>query len=93
MADDLTSELDRIAERDQAVFRKRGYIGGLLAINAAKDDTPRLLAALRAVLELAEDAALMSIDASGAACAWDLDPAKVREAITREITGTGESDG
>ena len=46
-----------------------------------------LVAALRAVLELADEAVLETIDASGAACSWDLDPAKVREAISRELKG------
>lgn len=52
-----------------------------------------LLAALRAVLELADEAVLETIDASGAACSWDLDPAKVRAAISSSLSGKEKNDG
>lgn len=69
----------------------------------------RALAALDAVLELADGASadlrFSPADCTNAcsdgpcncsgetrAAAWDLDPAKVREAITREVTGEGDDE-
>ena len=62
------------------------------------EDVPRLVAALEAVLKLADGATIL-LSACGVSgrcscgehpVAWDLDPAKVCAAITREITGKGE---
>ena len=110
---DLTAELDRIHQRYRTSFTTLpGYSSTLRAttwthVNSA-DDVPLLLAALRAVLELAGEA-IPALGAIRCTCAgngsddtcrcpespvaWTLDPSKVREAITREITGKGESDG
>ncbi|HMH92366.1 MAG TPA: hypothetical protein VK586_14930 [Streptosporangiaceae bacterium] len=53
MADDkLAAALAEIRDRDQRVWDGRGNVGGLLAITEARDDTPRLLAAVGAVLEM-----------------------------------------
>ena len=57
------------------------------------EDVPRLLAAMKKVLELADEhaAAGTGFRHDGPQW-WHLDPAEVREAISREITGKGESD-
>jgi hypothetical protein len=56
-----------------------------------------LLAAVEAVLKLADEAHVMLADREywhepSEPVAWDLDPAKVREAITRELTGKEAGD-
>jgi hypothetical protein len=53
--DDLTATLSSIRERAERVWNLRGNVGGLLAVNEAKDDVPRLLRALDAVLKLAAE--------------------------------------
>ena len=72
------------------VAETMGNVADARFIAAARTDVPSLLAAVEAVLKLADDAVLESIDASGAACAWDLDPAKVRETIRAAL---GEEAG
>lgn len=53
MADDkLAAELAEIAARARQVLARRGLVGGLLAINAARDDVPRLVKAVEAALAL-----------------------------------------
>ena len=42
--------LREIRERGERVWRLRGNVGGLLAVSDARDDVPRLLAALDAIL-------------------------------------------
>lgn len=51
-ADDLAAKLAEIQARDERVWHGRGNVDGLLAITEAKDDVPRLLAAVDAVLKL-----------------------------------------
>ena len=59
------------------------------------DDVPRLVAALEAVLKLTDSATvLLSACGVSGRCscgehpvAWDLDPAKIRAAITNELNG------
>jgi hypothetical protein len=46
--DQPAATLAEIRERDKRVWNLRGNVGGLLAINEAKDDVPRLVAALEA---------------------------------------------
>lgn len=48
----LAAELAAIRDRDQRIWNGRGNVGGLLAINDAKDDVPRLVAAVEAALAL-----------------------------------------
>jgi hypothetical protein len=90
MADDkLTAELAAISDRARRVVEGRGNVGGLLAINEAKDDVPRLLAALDVVLKAHRDV--------GGRCAWCRNPDGQRQkfpcgeylAITAELTRTG----
>lgn len=50
--DPLAAALAEIRDRDQRVWDGRGNVGGLLAVTEARDDTPRLLAAVEAVLEM-----------------------------------------
>lgn len=52
MDDRLTAELEAIRERNEHMRTRYGYVGGLVALAGAKDDVPRLLAALDAVLKL-----------------------------------------
>jgi len=82
MANDLTAALTGVRARYLDIAHGPAYTED---IRASADDVPLLLAAIDAALNLADDASLMSIDAAGAACAWDLDPAMIREAITREL--------
>jgi hypothetical protein len=49
-ADPLAAAMEEIRDRDRRVWEGRGNVGGLLAIGEAKDDVPRLLAAVEAVL-------------------------------------------
>jgi hypothetical protein len=88
--DTLTGALEKIRERYRTSFTTLpGFTtspGTPWAHVNSADDVPLLVAAVEAVLKLADDAGLMSIDAAGAACAWDLDPAEVREAITAALT-------
>jgi hypothetical protein len=44
--DPIAAELAAIAERWEALSHRYGYVGGLLALSKAKDDVPRLRAAL-----------------------------------------------
>jgi hypothetical protein len=56
MADtDLAALLERIRERNEQLRHRYGYVGGLLALADAKDDVPRLLAAVEAALKAADD--------------------------------------
>jgi hypothetical protein len=55
MADDLAAALAGIRERNEQLRHRYGYVGGLLALADAKDDVPRLLAAVEATLEQADD--------------------------------------
>ena len=65
-------------------------------IVAARTDVPRLLAALDEVLKLAGEAKPagwdFGPDGMHAPVSWDLDPAAIRDAVTRELTGEG-NDG
>jgi hypothetical protein len=49
-ADRLPALLEEIRNRGKRVWEGRGNVGGLLAIGEAKDDVPRLLAAVEAAL-------------------------------------------
>lgn len=49
---ELAAELAEIASRARQVLARRGLVGGLLAINAARGDVPRLAQALEAALKL-----------------------------------------
>lgn len=92
MADDpLTAELAEIAARARQVLARRGLVGGLLAINAARGDVPRLVKALEAVLKLADDfgsgdtwVGLYDRQAAGRA---------LRDAIAGELTGKAADGG
>ena len=72
--DDLTAELDRIAERhlivDAADLNPSAFGGNPYAalVQLAATDSPRLLAALRAVLELADSwkREVVNLEPSGA---------------------------
>lgn len=56
MADDvLAAELAEIAARARQILARRGQVGGLLAINAARDDVPRLVKTVEALLALADE--------------------------------------
>lgn len=74
MPDDLTAELDRIS----AELRTSG---------ASDEDARRLLAAVEAVLKLADEAEPVARDYGGEPIWWSLTPAEIREAITRELSG------
>lgn len=50
--DRLPAELAAIRDRNEHLRTRYGYVGGLLALAGARDDVPRLLAALDAVLAL-----------------------------------------
>lgn len=56
MTDDtLTAELAQILKRHEELRSRYGHVGGLLVLTKAKDDVPRLLAAVEAVLKQADD--------------------------------------
>ncbi len=55
MADDPTAALAGILERNEHLRSRYGYVGGLLALTGAKDDVPHLVAAVEAVLKLADE--------------------------------------
>jgi len=48
--DPVAAELTAIRERSEHMRSRYGHVGGLLALAGAKDDVPRLLAAVEAVL-------------------------------------------
>lgn len=92
MADnDPTAALEEIRERYE-------YLGPLyqnphFMLDAVVQDVPRLLAAVEAVLELAEppDPDKLEYDLDGP-IGFEISKAKVREAISRELTGKEEGD-
>ena len=102
VAGDLTAALAGIRERGY----RNGATGAECArlSDAAAVDIPRLLAAVEAALKLAGDwdaeargiflEAARTADAGevGAASALQSSAADLREVISREITGKGESD-
>src|ERR1700689_4516901 len=49
--DPVSRELEEIRERGQRVQNNRGNVGGLLAVAEARNDIPRLLKALTALLD------------------------------------------
>ena len=51
MSEDVTARLAAIRERNEHLRSRYGYVGGLLALTGAKDDVPRLLAAVEAALK------------------------------------------
>ena len=89
---DLTATLAGIRERAEkartapALSKARD-----LAFIYSAQDIPRLLAAVDAVLKLA--ASGRRIQFINGEQWWDLDPAEVRGAITRKLTGEGGNDG
>jgi hypothetical protein len=108
--DPLSSILEEIRERNMALRTRYGYVGGLLVLAKAENDVPRLLAALEAVLKLADEAipavgtappdCTDACDTGPCNCsgesrdvAWTLDPAAVRKAIIRELSGEESRDG
>lgn len=72
-ADHLSAALDEIRQRWE-VFGEA-------------DAVPRLLAALEAVLELADEAVPVDRDYGGEPIWWNLTPAGLREAISRALLG------
>lgn len=85
--EELTAELERIRERNEHLRTRYGYVGGLMALTGAKDDVPRLVAAIEAVLAEADSWAQEIPGAIGPgynatrACGR-----RAREIITRELT-------
>jgi hypothetical protein len=79
VAGELTAALDEIRDRHAARIKNAPGLGAYPA------DAERLLAAAEAVLKLADSA--RGVHWGGRYLGWDLDPAKVREAITRALDG------
>ena len=104
MADDLTAILAAIRDR-AGVFAKFGpprpALGfGSEVYNAAiasAEDASSLVAAVEAVLKAADSArARQQVYLPGSVTqpiSWDLDPAKIREAIRAALAGTGKEGG
>ena len=85
----LSFVLEAIRTRDSAVWHARGHAGAREAIEAAKDDVPRLLAVVDELRKAADRWQLYSSEGDAAdECAAD-----VRRIITRELTGEGETGG
>ncbi len=59
----LVSLLAAIGERWEQLKHRYGYVGGLLALANAREDVPRLLAAVEAVLALHAPVGEMGVDA------------------------------
>ena len=95
MTDSLTAELDRIAERHEHMRTRYGNVGGLLALAGAKDDMPRALAALKAVLEVHQGVTDGDYPENLAICDEDGEfyPCPTVRAITAALAGTGKEAG
>lgn len=89
---DLSATLAGIRENDERVIALCDMAPAVVR-QLAEHDVPLLLAALEAVLKLADEAGPTVTDWPDERhiYGWTLDPAKVREAITAELTGTGRA--
>ena len=96
MTDDLTATLDQIRERARVAGEDQqdGVALWIGALGASQEDVPLLLKAIEAVLKLADEAQgvrdYSGYETNGRLVGWNLNPAKVREAITAELA-KGES--
>ena len=95
MPDGPAAELARIAERHEHMRTRYGNVGGLLALAGAKDDMPRALAALKAVLKLHQGITDGDYPESLALCdeCGEWAPCPTVRAITAALTGKEASDG
>lgn len=85
MTDSLSAELARIRERYEEIERGN--------TSTAPRTSLRLLAAVEAALKLADEAEPVDRDYGGEPIWWSLQPAEIREAILRELSGRkGSSD-
>lgn len=85
MADDrLSAELAAIRERHEELRHRYGHVGGLLVLAKAKDDLPRLGAAVEAALRL--HVPIPGDPVWCMECAHSF-PCWTRRAITRELLG------
>ena len=79
----VAATLAAIRERNEQLRTRYGYVGGLLELAKAKDDVPRLLAAVEAALGLAAGWKQIPF----AVRASDECADELREAITTALTG------
>ena len=93
MSPDLSVILTGIRERHANLNEPTGDVAVVIGrFKRCTDDVPRLLAAVEAVLELTDSAlVLQEVRFPGIPeqqpFAWDLDPSKIREAITAALLG------
>lgn len=88
MSEDATAILAAILERNEHLRSRYGYVGGLLALTGAKDDVPHLVAAVEAVLGLADEWAGTDAGLGLFADIRQEASGLLREAITAALSGT-----
>lgn len=86
----LAAELAAIQQRHEELRSRYGHVGGLLVLARAQNDVPRLLAAVERITALADQwHGERGNDYSATATL----AAKLREVLSEELLGEGESHG
>lgn len=100
MADDPAAALKPVRDRqrlmtDPAAWASSERLTEVLEARRTlvREDVPRLLGALDAVLKLADDATPVERDYGGEPIWWNLTPEEIRKAITSKLTGEESTSG